>query len=452
MNTASLDSPLKPLSSEHIVDIAQQSGIVGAGGAGFPTYVKLQSKAEIVLVNAAECEPMLKVDQQLMVSESDALLRGLGYSMQATGAKQGIIALKAKYQAAIDTLTPKLPANVKLHILPDVYPAGDEVITIWLATGRRVPPAQIPISIGVVVNNVQTLINLAHAIDDQTPVTHRVLTLNGAIAKPMTVNVPIGTKISQLIELAGGATVSNPAYINGGPMMGKYLADIDSPVTKTTGGILAFPDDHLLINRRLRSDEQIMAMAKTVCEQCRLCTDLCPRHLIGHELSPHELVKSMSYKQFAKPSTLLSALTCSECSVCESYACPVEISPMRINQILKKELRASGAKYSEPIEQQDPMAEHRLVPINRLIARLNLEPFYHQAPLTELDWQPQQVTILLSQHIGAPATPCVEVGDRVQVGDCIATAAPNALSVAQHASINGIVSAISDSAIILSRG
>ncbi|MDW6005172.1 4Fe-4S dicluster domain-containing protein [Vibrio mangrovi] len=443
---------LKNVSPEQIVATARQSGVVGAGGAGFPTYVKLQSKAEIFLVNAAECEPMLKVDQQLMVTEAQALIQGLRYGMQATGAKEGIIALKEKYRQAIATLTPLLPENVRLHILPDVYPAGDEVITIWLATGRRVPPAQLPITIGVVVNNVQSLINLAKAIDEQHPVTHRTLTINGAIQRPMTLSVPLGTKISELIEYAGGCTVANPAFINGGPMMGKYLADIDTPVTKTTGGILVFPDDHLLIKRRLRSNEQILAMAKTVCEQCRLCTDLCPRHLIGHELSPHLLVKSMGYKQFAKPSTLLSALTCSECSVCESYACPVEISPMRINQMLKAELRAANVRYEGEIEPQDPMAEHRMVPISRLISRLNLQPYYQEAPLTELSWTPERVDIPLQQHIGAPSVPVVHTGDQVRVGDCIAEPASDALSVGLHASITGTVTDITNHAITLCRG
>lgn len=453
--TVTMQAPLrelKAISPEQIADIARQSGIVGAGGAGFPTYVKLQSQAEIFLVNAAECEPMLKVDQQLMVCEAEHFIQGIRYGMKATGAKEGIIALKAKYKKAIETLTPLLPNDIRLHILPDVYPAGDEVITIWLATGRRVPPAQIPISIGVVVNNVQTLINLAKAIDEQHPVTHRTLTINGAVNKPVTVTVPLGTKIRELIELAGGCTVDYPEFINGGPMMGKYLESLDEPVTKTTGGILVFPREHILIQRRLKTDEQIIAMAKTVCEQCRLCTDLCPRHVIGHELSPHELVKSMSYKQFAKPSTLTSALTCSECSVCESYACPVEISPMRINQILKRELRAVNAKYEGEIEPQDPMAEHRLVPIGRLIKRLNLQPYYHEAPLVNPQWQPEFVSIPLQQHIGAPSVPVVSVGDQVSEGDCIAQAAENALSVAQHASITGTITEISNQVITLRRG
>ncbi len=443
---------LKPVSPEQISDIARQSGIVGAGGAGFPTYVKLESKAEIFLVNAAECEPMLKVDQQLMASEASSLIQGLRYGMTATGAKEGIIALKEKYKLAIDTLSPLLPNNVRIHILPDVYPAGDEVITIWLATGRRVPPAQIPISIGVVVNNVQTLINLAKAIDEQHPVTHRTLTVDGAVNLPVTLKVPIGTRISEVIEMAGGYSISNPALINGGPMMGKYLDDPSSPVSKTTGGILVFPDDHLLIRRRTKTIQQIIMLAKTVCEQCRLCTDLCPRHLIGHELSPHLLVRSMNYKQFAQTSTLLSALTCSECSICESYACPVGISPMRINQALKAELRSAQARYDGDLGPQDAMAEYRMVPINRLVKRLDIQPFYHNAPMTDLPWIPDNVTIPLQQHIGAPSIPIVNVGDHVNTGDCIAKAAGNALSVAQHASIEGTVTNINDHSISLSRG
>ncbi len=443
---------LRDIPAKEIAARAQQAGIVGAGGAGFPTYVKLQSQAEIYLVNAAECEPMLKVDQQLMTTHAASLVRGLAYGMRATGAKEGIIALKAKYQAAIAALTPLLAEHMRIHILPDVYPAGDEVITIWQATGRRVPAGQIPISIGVVVNNVQTLINLARALDDDAPVTTRTLTINGAVNRPMTITVPLGVSYRQVLELAGGITIADYGILNGGPMMGKLVQSLDDTVTKTTGGLLVFPAEHLLIKRRQRSDEEILAMARSVCEQCRLCTDLCPRHIIGHELSPHLLVKSMNYKNFAEKSTLLSALTCSECSVCESYACPVEISPMRINRMLKQQLRAQGAKYEGELNSADPMASYRLVPINRLVSRLNLAPYYHQAPLTSLNWQAQNVSISLRQHIGAPSVPCVNVGDKVSCGDCIANAAENALSVPQHASINGSITAVDANSITICRG
>lgn len=431
------------------------AGVVGAGGAGFPTHVKLNASAEIYLVNCAECEPLLAVDQQLAVTKAELLVKGLIYGMVATGAKEGIIALKAKYQTAIERLQPLLPDNIRLHILPDVYPAGDEVITIWLATGRRVPPAAIPISIGVVVSNVQSLINVALAVEQQSPVTERTLTINGAVNNPVTVTLPIGASLREALALAGGVTTENPGYINGGPMMGQLITDIDSPVTKTTGGILVLPEDHILIQRRRRSDQAIMNMARTVCEQCCLCTELCPRHLIGHELSPHLLVRAVNYQQVAKPSLLLSALTCSECSVCESYACPVGISPMRINKQLKAQLRAQNARYEGPLNAQDPMAEYRLVPTKRLIARLELTDYYHRskAPMIETDWQPKQVRIALRQHIGAPAAPLVNVGDSVEFGQCIADInhAEKQLGAAVHASISGRVEAIDNLYVTLSR-
>lgn len=152
-------------SAEEIRERVRAAGVVGAGGAGFPAHVKLQAQVEIFLVNAAECEPMLKVDQQLMWQQAARLVRGVQYAMTATGAREGVIALKEKYRRAIDALTPLLPAGIRLHILPDVYPAGDEVLTIWLATGRRVAPAALPASVGVVVNNVQTVLNIARAVE-----------------------------------------------------------------------------------------------------------------------------------------------------------------------------------------------------------------------------------------------------------------------------------------------
>lgn len=146
---------------------------------------------------------MLKVDQQLMAQQASRLLRGVHYAMKATGASSGIIALKEKYQRAINALTPLLPPDIRLHILPDVYPAGDEVLTIWMATGRRVPPAALPVNVGVVVNNVQTVLNIARAVEQQYPVTRRTLTVNGAVAKPITVTVPIGMSLREVLGAGG---------------------------------------------------------------------------------------------------------------------------------------------------------------------------------------------------------------------------------------------------------
>ncbi len=380
--------------AQTIRERVRAAGVVGAGGAGFPAHVKLQAQVDTFLVNAAECEPMLKVDQQLMAVQAERLIHGVQYAMTATGASSGIIALKEKYQQAINALTPLLPAGIRLHILPDVYPAGDEVLTIWMATGRRVPPAALPVSVGVVVNNVQTVLNIARAVEQQYPVTRRTLTVNGAVASPITLTVPIGMSLRDVLALAGGATVDDPGFINGGPMMGSLITSLDTPVSKTTGGLLVLPKSHALIQRRMQDERTVLSVAKTVCEQCRLCTDLCPRHLIGHELSPHLLVRAVNYQQAATPQLLLTALTCSECNVCESVACPVGISPMRINRMLKRELRALNHRYEGPLNPEDEMAKYRLIPVKRLITKLGLSDWYHDAPLAETDYSTDKTTLL----------------------------------------------------------
>ncbi len=432
-----------------ISEKARAAGLVGAGGAGFPTHVKLDGQAEIYIVNGAECEPLLKVDQQLAKKYARELVRGLELAMQSVGAREGIIAMKAKYGEAIENVTQFLKPNMRVHILKDVYPAGDEVITIWMATGRRVPPAGLPKDVGVAVNNVLTLINLARAVDDGTPVTTRTLTVTGAVAHPVTVTVPIGVALREVLALAGGATVDAAAYINGGPMMGKLVASLDDPVTKTTGGLLVLPAEHILIRRRTDSERAILEKARTTCEQCLLCTELCPRHIIGHELPPHLIVRSVNYHHFGAPSTLLSALTCSECAVCEAWSCPVDISPMRLNQMLKVQLRRENARYSGPLHPADPMAEHRLVPVSRLITKLSIGEYNRKAPLDETPYPATRVVLPLRQHVGAPSVPCVAAGETVSAGQMIAEIAPNALGARVHASISGRVESVSAHAITL---
>lgn len=428
------------------------AGVVGAGGAGFPTHVKLDAKAEIYLVNAAECEPMLRTDQQLAAKYPELLIQGLELGMKATGAREGIIALKAKYQAAIKALTPILPKGIRIEILRDVYPAGDEVMTIWMTTGRRVPPGGIPLNIGVVVNNVQTMINVAKAMKGEVVIT-RTLTVTGAVHSPLTVTVPIGTPLQELLELAGGPTCDPVAFIDGGPMMGRIIHDLSSPVTKTTGGLIALPADHLVIAAKERPMQNILRTAKTVCEQCSYCTELCPRHLIGHELSPHMIVRSTNYNYLGDPQVIVSALTCSECGVCEAYACILGISPKKINIALKNELRAKGIRYQGELRNADSMAENRLVPMSRLVARLNLKPWYPpEALLLSEIYVPKRVSILLKQHVGAPSVPVVKVGDQVQQGQLVAEIAKDALGARLHASIDGTVEEITPQAIIIAQG
>lgn len=436
----------------NISEKVKAAGIVGAGGGGFPTHVKFDSQAEIFLVNGAECEPLLKVDQQLATVQAELLVRGLELGMQSTGAKEGIIAMKAKYKNALAAIKPLLKPGMRIEILRDVYPAGDEPITIWLTTGRVVPPGGIPISIGVVVNNVQTLINVAKAVDSGAPVTTRTITVTGGVRNPVTVTVPIGTSFKDLVELAGGTIESEMAFIDGGPLMGGVVFDLDGFVMKTSGGLIALPKDHPLIMQKTQSDKAVQRIAKTVCEQCALCTELCPRHIIGHELPPHLIVRSVNYNHVGNPRMLTSALTCSECGVCEAYACPVGISPREINRQLKKEFWAAGIKYEGTLGKVDPMAEGRLIPSARMVQRLGLKPWYREAPLVDGVFDAQKVQIALKQHAGMPAEAVVKENDRVKVGDLIGEIPDGKLGARVHASVDGTVVQVTPQAITIVKG
>lgn len=430
----------------------REAGVVGAGGAGFPTHVKYNSQAEIVIVNGAECEPLLRTDQQLAARDPELLVKGLAAAMKAAGAREGVIALKAKYKDAIEALQPHLKKGMRISILRDIYPAGDELITIWLTTGRRVPPGGIPINIGVIVNNVQTMMNIGRAIAGE-PVTCRTLTVTGEVAKPLTVTVPIGTPLIEVLALAGTEPKPGLAIIDGGPVMGKVITDLTQPVTKTTGGLIVLPADHPLIQKKQLPVGRVFQHARTVCEQCSMCTELCPRHIIGHEISPHLLVRAVNYNYVGNPQMLTSALTCSECGLCEVYSCPVGISPRKINIALKAELRAKGIKYQGELGQEDSMAEYRLIPSIRVAQKMGLAPWYHQdAPLVKEIYETETVFIKLRQHIGAPAVPVVQEGDLVTKGALVGEIPEGGLGARVHASINGMVVKVTPEVVIIRNG
>lgn len=428
----------------------REAGVVGAGGAGFPTHLKISAKAEIVLVNGAECEPLLKSDQQLAAQYPEKIVRGLSLAMESTGANKGIIALKGKYKEAIKALKPCLGKTMEIAILPDIYPAGDEVVAIWLTTGRRVPPGGIPLAIGVVVNNIQTMINIAQAAEG-IPVTTRTLTVTGAVSKPITLTVPLGTRLNDVLALAGDQPRYDLAYIVGGPVMGSLASDLDQPVTKTTGALIALPADHPLVLNKQKPLKSVLQIAKTACEQCSFCTELCPRHLLGHALAPHLLIRAVNYNLIGSPELITSALLCSECGVCEVYACPVGISPRRVNVELKGELRAKGIKYSGFIGKVDLMTEYRLIPSARLIQRLGLNSWYREAPLQLEIFEPKEVVLKLQQHVGVPAKPVVNLGDNVIKGQVIAEIPEGAWGARIHASISGTVTSITSQAITIGK-
>ena len=446
-----------------LVAAVQAAGVVGAGGAGFPTHVKLAAQVDTVIANGVECDPLLQCDQRLMETRAVEMVRGVQLAMEATGATRGILALKASYtaaRAALQRAVDQADGQLDLSLLPmqSRYPAGDEFVLVYEATGRLVPETGLPLHVGCLVQNVQTLFNIARA-EQGAAVTHRLLTVAGAVARPVTLWVPVGTSFGQVIDWAGGIlpprwsqrTVEDYALVVGGPMMGRVAASLDEAVTKTVSGLLVLPRDNAVVRYMTRSRTSWVRRGISTCDQCRDCTYLCPRYLLGHELKPHEVMRAINYGLERPADQVTAAVLCCECRLCEAYACPLELSPMAYYVSIKEELRAQG--WSNEVHKRADLAPHvmrdyRLVPTHRLVSRLGLTEWEAQiCPLDEGNYQPARVSIPLQQHIGAPAQPVVNEGDSVSTGDPIARIPEGQLGAALHASITGRVSNVTQQAI-----
>lgn len=423
----------------------EELGVVGAGGAGFPTSVKLQTQVPMFLVNAAECEPLLHKDKELLVHRSSEFLRGLQIAMRCSGSGEAVIGIKNKYHDVIDALTPRLPADVRIFPLTDTYPAGDEFLLVYDITKRVIPPGGLPRDVGAVVCNVETLVN----IGEDRPVTHKYLTVAGAVGRPVTVRVPIGMTIGEVIEAAGGPTAPDFGVLLGGVMMGKLAPSLDDPVTKTLGGIIVLPRDHPAIQRYSATWKQIHHIGKSACDQCRFCTDLCPRYLLGHPIEPHAAMRALLFGHSNEQLTA-ATLYCCECNLCSLFSCPEDLDPKNVCVAGKPQARDLGLTWKGRPEDVEPhpMAEYRRIPTKRLMTKLALMEFRNEGPLVDVPLTPRRVTLPLKQHAGAPAVVSVREGDRVRVGDLLAAPAKGALGARIHASIDGVVRSVNGSVVI----
>jgi Na+-translocating ferredoxin:NAD+ oxidoreductase RnfC subunit len=423
------------------LDRVEELGIVGAGGGGFPTAAKLRTRVSLLIANAAECEPLLHKDKELLHHYAEPFLRGMAIAMEMVGAREGVVGVKEKYQDIIAALESQAPAGIRVVPLPDCYPAGDEFILVHMVTGRVIPPGGLPKDVDAAVANVETLMNIG--LD--RPVTHKYLTVAGAVETPMTLRVPVGITIGEVIEAAGGTTVSDFGVLLGGVMMAKPAANLDVPVTKTTGGIVVLPTEHSLIRRHNAPWIHVARIGRSACDQCRFCTEFCPRFLLGHPIEPHRAMQSLGFSSGAD-TMVAGTLYCCECNLCTMFACPEDLDPKTVCVQSKPVARERGLTFKGTPESitPNPMAEFRRVPMRRLIARLGLGQFNNTGPLTEHAFAPRKVNILLKQHAGAPAVPTVKSGDRVRMGDLLAAPAHGQLGARIHASIDGVVTVMND--------
>ena len=436
----------------NIVEQVRQAGVVGAGGGGFPAHVKLAGKADTVIANGAECEPLLHKDSAVMQHMAAQVVEGVRLVMRAVGANDGVVGIKGKKKeavAAIETACKGTP--VRVHLLGDYYPAGDEYELVHAVTGRLIPPQGIPLQVGAVVSNVETLANIAAAAKG-VPVTRKTITLAGAVGNPSTITVPVGTTLREVIEICGGLATNDPVLFLGGLMMGQLTDDLDTPITKTSTGAVILPRSHHMAERKLKPAGVQARIGKSACDQCRFCTELCPRYLLGYAVEPHQVMRSLAFTATDKKYWDQMAANCCACGLCTLYSCPEELYPKEACDASKAEMRTSGIKWTgQAPAQAHPMHDGRKVPIKMLMQRLDVERYDFPAPWSPAEVKPRQLVLLLKQSAGVPNIPLVKTGDKVGEGQPLGEIPKDSLGAILHAPFAGTVAEVTGDRIILNK-
>jgi len=427
-------------------------GVVGAGGAGFPTHIKTNSKPEFVLANGAECEPLIHKDYELMVNFPEQIVKGIELVIESTSAKKAYYGIKSKNAKAIDVVKQNIKnGRIEISELGDFYPSGDEYELVYSATGRLIPPAGIPLDVGCVVNNVETFFNVANA-NEGKPVTEKFVCIAGAVNKPSSFFAPIGSSFKELIEHAGGASVKEFGVFVGGIMMGSLTFDLDEVVTKTTTGLIILPKDHYLIKRKNQPPQNWHRIGKSACDQCSYCTEFCPRYLLGYEVQPHKVMRSLGFTKTGANVWNQMAELCCSCGLCTLYSCPEDLYPKEACDKAKVEMRAEGINFvqTKPVKVH-PIKEGRRVPLKQLIKKLNVRSYDVPTPFNKSKLETSGVKILLKQHLGEPAAAKVKIGEKVSKGALIAEAKNGKLSANIHSSIDGMVSQVTSEYIRINK-
>lgn len=440
---------------EALTKILQENGIVGAGGAGFPAYAKLDKRADTIILNCAECEPLFKVHRQLLEKYAFEIASALSMIADTVEAQRAIIGIKRSYKGAVEAVKSAIEAFPKVSVsyLPEIYPAGDEVILTYETTGRAIKPGNIPISVGVTVFNVETVLNIYRAVNEGTPVTHKYVMVAGEVENPKVLKVPLGMSFKEVTDLCGGSKINDPAYLIGGPMTGK----INSPhgiITKTTNAVILLPHDHYIVQRKTVKANIGIKRAMSACCSCRMCTDLCSRNLMGYPIDPQAFMHGISQNKVFEAKPFLDTFFCSQCGLCEMYSCMQGLSPASLIDEYRNGLRAKGITPSkEPYYNGvSDKREYRNVPVARLVRRLGLTKYNVEIPVAEDEISAKRIAVSLHQNIGAPSVAAVKKGDSVEAGQMIASAPEGKLGVAVHSPLSGKVAEVTNQSIIIEKG
>ena len=326
------DRDPKTLSKEEIRNIVKEAGIVGLGGAGFPTHVKLTPKDEsaidTIIVNGAECEPYLTSDYRMMLEEPESIVKGLNVILSLFDNAKGVIGIENNKPEAIKKMTELVKDEPRITVCPLLtkYPQGGERSLIYAVTGRKINSSMLPADAGCIVDNVDTVISIYNAVCKTTPLIRRIITVTGdAIASPQNYSVRVGTSYKELLEASGGFKAEPEKVISGGPMMGQALFNLEIPVTKTSSALTAMTKDEVAVH------------APSACIRCGRCVSVCPSHVVP------QMMMDAAERSDIERFTALNGMECCECGCC-TYVCPAKRPLTQAFKEMRKVVAASRKK------------------------------------------------------------------------------------------------------------
>lgn len=428
----------------------RDAGVIGAGGAGFPTYGKIFQNGEAVIMNAAECEPLFKTDQNLLKKYAYEILKGFNETVESCGMKKGIISIKNTYRDAVQALESYLSFFPKLEIreMDDIYPLGDEVVLIYETVGVVIPQGRLPKEFGFLVINVETCLNIYRAIFENSPVVTTHLTVSGMVPMPLNFEVNIGSKVEEILDAAGIPMEKNPEYeiIIGGPLTGE-IGNRETVVSKTTKGILLLPKDRKVAAFKGGNFHNTKKQAKSSCSQCRNCTDLCPRYLLGHGIEPHKIMNAIIYG--GNYSNVTGAHACCQCNLCTLYSCHQELDPLRVIKEIKTALRNEKIGNFTENRGVSREREYRRISGKLLKQKLGLSKYDRDAENYPEIFGGKFLNISLHQGIGGHSLSVVKEGDHVFKNQVIGVTPEERLGTDLHSPVDGVVVGISEKQILI---
>jgi Na+-translocating ferredoxin:NAD+ oxidoreductase subunit C len=320
------------LQGAEVAQAVQEAGVVGLGGAAFPAHVKMAppkgTRVDLLILNGAECEPYLTTDHRIMVEQPERVHFGARIMMQALGVTRAVIGVENNKPDAVERLRATIPSDIDItvHALTVKYPQGAEKMLIHALTGKEVPSGKLPVQVGAVVQNVGTVASIAEVFETGLPLVERVVTVSGrGINRPANLLVPVGTRLRHVIDYCGGLNASAAEIVFGGPMMGMVQADLDTPITKGTTGVVVL------------THEETAARKTYPCIRCGRCLDACPVFLMPQQLG--SLAQLGRYSEMEEWN-LNDCMLCGSCS----YVCPSHIPLSQMFALSKAALRRQKAK------------------------------------------------------------------------------------------------------------